>query len=405
MRNLVVVHVLTTPLSLRLLKGQAAFLAKSGCTIHVVTSPGELLQKYGEQEPATVHAVPMNRGLSPLADVIAVIRLYRLIRRVAPDIVQAGTPKAGLLGTVAAWVARVPTRVYHVRGLPHLTQSPLAARLLRVTERVTCACATHVLAVSSSIATILVDEHLCAGPKMHVLMSGSSNGVDADGMFNPSKLATDARESSRRRLGVPSDARMIGFVGRLVRDKGVVELERAWGNLRNDFPDAHLLIVGPKERRNRVPPDVYKNLASDPRVRLVGLEWNTPPLYAAMDIFCLPSHREGFPNVVLEASSMGLPIVATEIPGCVDAIDHGRTGILVPPGDSASLERALAVYLKDKTLRQAHGAAARERASTLFRQEAVWNATHTFYRAAVQNSGGVEALGSKAPAISGDPSC
>ena len=153
----------------------------------------------------------------------------------------------------------------------------------------------------------------------------------------------------------------------------------AWRTLSSEFPDAYLLVVGPFEARDALPPDVVERLRGDARVRLVGPRDDTPQLFSAMDVVALPTYREGFPNVPLEAAAMARPVVATTVPGCTDAVADGVTGSLVPPRDAAALATALRAYLVDPELRAQHGRAGRERVLREFRQEAVWGAIEREY--------------------------
>jgi glycosyltransferase involved in cell wall biosynthesis len=280
---------------------------------------------------------------------------------------------------IAATLAGVPVRIYHMRGLPLMTASGLRRRLLWATEAVSCRLAHQVFCVSHSVRQVAVEEGVCLPGKIRVLLGGSGNGVDASGRFNPSRVGPLARAETRTRLGIPADATVIGFVGRLVRDKGIVELAEAWQDVRGGYPDAHLLLVGPWEPQDPVPPDIRARLESDPRVHFAGEDWNTPSLYAAMDLAVLPTYREGFPNVPLEAAAMELPVVATRIPGCVDAVQDGVTGTLVPPRDAATLAAVIRAYVADPFLRRQHGDAARERVQREFRQEALWEAIYGEY--------------------------
>jgi glycosyltransferase involved in cell wall biosynthesis len=285
------VHVVTVPMSFRLLRGQAEFMSQRGLDVHAISSPGPLADAYSASEPVTVHTIPMRRRMSAVADLVALARLWTAIRSIRPDIVQAGTPKGGLLGILAAWFAGVPVRVYQVRGLPMLTARGAKRAVLWSTERLACAAATHVLCVSHSMKSALLESGLCEASKPTVLLDGSSNGVDANGRFNPERNDSSVRGSVRARFGIPDAALVIGFVGRLVREKGIIELWHAWVHLRTEFPDAHLLLVGPFENDGAVPGTIRQALLADERVHVAGLEWETAPLYAAMDVFCLPSHR------------------------------------------------------------------------------------------------------------------
>lgn len=212
-----------------------------------------------------------------------------------------------------------------------------------------------------------------------MLLGGSSNGVDSGDRYHPDRLPAGTRETTRARYGIPDDALVVGFIGRVVRDKGIVELAEAWRSVRERFPEARLLIVGPLEPQDPLPAGVEDALRADAQVVLAGEDFDTPPLYAAMDVFALPTYREGFPNVLLEAAAMRLPVVATRVPGCTDAVEDGTTGLLVPDHDGPALAEALTRYLADPELRATHGAAARARVERSFRRDMIWSALEAEY--------------------------
>lgn len=372
-------HITTVPDTLGFLTGQVGYLKAQGFDVSAISSPGDLLSQFGESEQVAVHAVEMPRRIAPLRDVAALFAMWKVLRRTRPHIVHAHTPKGGLLGMVGAWLARVPVRIYHVHGLPFITATGWKRRLLVWTEFVSCTFAHRVLCVSSSVRQVAVNTRLCRPEKITVLARGSVNGVDARQQFNGDRLRNLDRESTRRGLHIPPQATVLGYVGRIVRDKGIVELARAWDELRHEFPLLHLLLVGPQEAEDPISIEVECTLRSDPRVHLVGRQNDTPPLYAVMDLLALPTHREGFGTVLLEAAAMKLPVVATRIPGCVDAVQDGITGTLVPPQNSAALAESVRRYLHDAHLRASHGAAARERALRDFSPETLWRAVHQEY--------------------------
>lgn len=373
------VHVTTVPDSILFLQGQVRLLRERGVRVSLVSSPGPSLGEFAARLGVPAHAVEMPRRITPLADLRALLALRRHLRAERPRVVHAHTPKGGLLGMLGAWLAGVPVRVYHMRGLPLMGAQGMRRRLLWLTERVSCALAHRVICVSHSLRDVALREGLCAPERITVVAGGSGQGVDARGRFDPRRLPPGSREEVRERFGIPGDAVVAGFVGRLVRDKGVVELFEAWRGLRERFPALHLLLVGPFEPQDPVPDEVRRGLEEDPRVHLAGMDWNTPPLYAAMDLLVLPTYREGFPNVPLEAASMGLPVVATRIPGCVDAVADGRTGTLVPARDAAALAQAIERYVADGALRREHGAAGRARVEAEFRQEVIWEGIFAEY--------------------------
>jgi glycosyltransferase involved in cell wall biosynthesis len=380
------VHVINAPFSLHFIAGQVGFMAERRFATSVITSPGEHLEAFGQREGVAVYGIDMPRRITPLRDLVALARMYRLFRRIRPVIVHAHTPKGGLLGMIAAWLARVPVRIYHIRGLPFVTATGMLRAILWVTERTACTLAHRVLCVSHSVREVAIDSGVCNAGKVHVLLAGSGNGVDAVGRFNPDRW-TRAREDVRRRHAIPQDALVIGFIGRLVRDKGLGELVAAWKTLREELPQLRLLIVGGFETRDPVPSHVRDTLCSDPRIHMAGWDSNTPPYYKATDVFVLPSYREGFSNVLLEAASMALPVVTTRIPGCIDAVREGTTGTLVEVGDVSDLTSALRLYLRDAELRQRSGRAGREHVLRHFRREAIWEALYDEYDGLLREHG------------------
>ena len=346
-----------------------------GFEVHAVSSPGKLLDDFGEYEGVSVHPVPMSKSITPLRDLVAVARLWHLLRRIDPHIVHSHTPKGGLLGMIAGWLARTPVRVYHVHGLRLMTMSGCGRIVCRWAEKMACRLAHQVLCVSPSVREIMVSAAICPAHKIEVLEQGSINGVDAAERFNPAWVTDQARAEYR----IPQDAVVIGFVGRIVPDKGMTELAEAWAVLSERFPALHLLLVGPFEAENPLAQPVEKLLLDDPRIHLTGWKPNTPPLYAAMDVLVLPSYREGFPLSPLEAAAMAVPVVATRIPGCVDAVQENATGMLVPPRDGPALAEALRTYITDAQLREEHGRAGREWVLHDFRQRPIWEALYDQY--------------------------
>lgn len=375
------VHVVTVPESFVFLRGQVRHMHARGFRVTGVSSAGPYQAAFAREEPVELLTVEMPRRITPLHDLGAVSRLARAIRRIRPHIVHAHTPKGGLLGMLAARVAGVPVRVYHMRGLPFMTATGGRRRLLVATERVACALADRVICVSHTVREAAVAHGLCAPGKIVTLAGGSGNGVDATGRYAPRADDAARRASVRRAWGVPADAPVILFVGRLVIDKGVQELAAAWARVREAHPDAHLVLAGPEEAQNAVPSSVLDALRGDARVHLLGHLAEPRDAYVAADVVALPTYREGFPNVLLEAAAMRLPVVSTRVPGCVDAVVDEVTGLLVPARDARALADALTRYLDDPALGAAHGAAARARVLRDFDQRRIWEALHGEYLA------------------------
>ena len=372
------VHIITDPMSFCLVQGQGTLMSRAGFDVHMISSPGAFAEEQCRTEGVPFHPVPMARRIAPWADLVSLARLCGTLLRLRPRVVLAGTPKAGFLGMLAAWILRAPVRIYYLHGLPVLTARGIRRTILRMTERIACASATQVICVGHSMRRELVGAGLCAARKTTVLANGSANGVDTR-WFARARLAENTRGEIRARLGIPQNALVVGFVGRMVREKGICELHRAWRDLRDRCATAYLLLVGPREAADPVPEGTWRELAEDPRVRVTGLDWNTPPLYAAMDLLCLPSHREGCPNVPLEAAAMELPVVAFRVPGMVDAVEDGVTGRLIEPMRVDALTDALYAYLLDPEIRRGHGLAGRDRVVARFSRAIVWTALTSFY--------------------------
>jgi glycosyltransferase involved in cell wall biosynthesis len=301
------------------------------------------------------------------------------LRARRPAIAHCHTPKAGLLGGLAARLAGVPVIFYTVRGLPHLTARGLLRALLIGTERLACRFAHRVIAVSPSVRDELLRLRACAPEKLSVPGPGSAQGVDAEGRFNPQRAA--GLPSVRAELGLPAGALVLGFVGRLVRDKGFTELWQAWTVLRERHPDLHLLIAGAdREPRAGVRQEELDACRADPRVRLVGVVEDIERHYAAMDVFAFPSHREGFSNAVLEAAAMALPVVR-------DGVRDGETGRLAPLSDGGRFTALLEELILDPAARARLGANARAWMLRDFRPEDRLRQVEASYREALTQAG------------------
>ena len=388
-----VIHVTTVPETLSFLRGQAGHFQSRGWEVAVVSSPGPALDAFARRESVPARGVEMARSITPFADLVSIARLWKIFRELRPDVVHGHTPKGGLLAMIAAFLAGVPRRIYTVHGLPLETATGAHRFLLGWTERVSCGLAHVVHAVSDSLAARVLSERLCDSTKLRVLGRGTINGVDAARVFNPSPATIRAGDELRSFLRIPPRAPVVGFVGRLVRDKGVGDLVSAWNSLKGEFPRLHLLVAGVFEPRDPVPADVRMTLESDPRIHLAGQVENMPAVYSASDVIALPTRREGFPQVPLEAAAMERPVAATRVTGCVDAVEDGRTGTLAPAGDSEALAAALRAYLLDPGLSRRHGQAGRQRVLRDFRPERLWEELEREYRpaaAALASSAGQE---------------
>lgn len=375
-----VLHVCTIPATLTFLRGHLEYLSRHGYVVAVASSPGPELDALRRETGITTFAVPMTRAITPARDMGALLRLVKLCRRFRPDIVHAHTPKAGLLGMLAGFVTQVPHRVYHLRGLRFTGTAGAKRDLLRYLERFTISLSHVTIAVSESLREEAVAEQVVSRRKLRVLANGSGQGVDGEGRFAPTAGRVRGR-ALRGELGIPEDAVVLGYVGRLSRDKGISELEVAWRLLRAEEPGVWLLVVGDADPAD--PVDISA-VSGGERVRCLSFTKEMASVYEALDVLVLPTYREGFPNVLLEAAAMEVSVVATRVTGCVDAVVDGVTGTLVPAKDASALADGIRRLCRDPELRARQGVAARKRVLRDFRPEAIAAATTEVYESLLE---------------------
>jgi glycosyltransferase involved in cell wall biosynthesis len=328
-------------------------LRNAGFRVVLLSSPGPLLELTAAREHVERIEVSMQRSIAPLADLVSFYRLWRLIGKYRPDLVEFSTPKAGLLGTLAAWLRGVPRRVYMLRGLKLEATSGLKRRILLFTERLAARCAHAVLCNSESLRTEALALRIAPLRKLRLLGEGSSNGVDVD-RFSPGPSQV------REQLGIPRGVPVIGFSGRLTCDKGLPELCRAFDLILCAEPSARLLLVGWFDvAEDALDPDLRERILRHPQIYCTGFVPDTAPYYRAMDLFVLPTWREGFPNAVLEAAATGLPVVTTESTGARDSVLPEITGLLIPPGYPEAIYEAVMKLIRDSQRRGRMGQAAR----------------------------------------------
>jgi glycosyltransferase involved in cell wall biosynthesis len=330
-------------------------------TVVLNTKRLDLLSELGLD--GRVVPVGIERDISLAKDLAALGELVRLFRRERFDVVHSVTPKAGLLAMTGGLLARVPTRVHTFTGQMWATRSGASRALFKNLDRVLAACATYVLVDSPSQRDFLLRERVVGPAKSAVLGKGSVSGVDAE-RFRPN---ADARRRIREQLGIPKRDVVLLFLGRLNRDKGLLDLAQAFARVAADHANVHLVVVGQDE--HELTPAIRRACAVyASRLHLVDFTLEPEAFVAAADILCLPSYREGFGNCVIEAAAAGLPAVASRIYGVVDAVEEGVTGLLHPPRDIDALTDVLVRMVGDASLRERLAKAALERARREFSQ-------------------------------------
>lgn len=322
--------------------------------------------------------IPIAREISPLADLLALFALWRLLRREKIQIIHSNTPKAGLLGMIAGMLAGVSVRIHWFTGQVWATRKGFERWLLKASDRLLATCATHLLADSLSQAEFLVSEGVVQPSQVTVLGEGSVCGVDTD-RFQPSP---DIRSRIRANYGIADTDCIALYLGRLKLDKGIPELASAFLIAAQQCPDLHLLLVGPDEGGMReVVGQIIRDVSD--RVHFVGFTTEPEAFMAAADYFVLPSHREGFGSSVIEAAACGIPTIGSQIYGLTDAIIDGRTGLLIPVGNVSAIADAMIKLTTDKDFRLYLGKQALKRINSDFNQTILINALLSYYTKAL----------------------
>ncbi len=365
---------ITSPQTCLVLTGRLRALREAGFRVTLISGPGEKLNQTAQKEGVDAIAIPMEREVSLLRDLVSLFRLYRVLRRLKPDLTEFSTPKAGLLGNIAARLTGVPRRVYMLRGLKLGTATGLKRRVLLAAERLAARLAQLVLCNSASLREEALALRIVPEDKLILLGMGSSNGVNTE-RFAPGP------DDLRASLGLSADAFVVGFVGRLTRDKGVPELLEAFDAILAAEPRARLLLVGWFDTaEDALAPPLRRKIQEHPQIHCTGFVEDTAPYYLAMDMMVLPSWREGFPNVVLEASASGIPVITTLCTGSRDAVVPEVTGLLIPPGYPMAIQESVLKLLRDPERRLRMGAAARAWVLQHYGNDQVLGRTAEFYK-------------------------
>ena len=370
-----IIRASTIPLSLDIFcKGLLQELSEE-YEVVALSSPGELLDKVERREGVRAIRIPMERHISRRKDIVALWRLIKVFRKEKPYIVHSITPKAGLLCMIAAWVARVPIRIHTFTGLIFPYVKGLMQKVLMLTDAITCACATHVIAEGKGVKLDLIGSHITRKP-VRVLGHGNIRGVEMNYYSRRAQVMNIAQNIIR------PDMVTFTFVGRIGKDKGIDELCEAFRLLSKEYKNVRLFIVGPME--NDVDPISERSqiiIDQNPRIEAVGMKEDTELLayYAASDCFVLPSYREGFPNTVLEAGAMSLPSIVTDINGSREIIFEGKNGTIIPPKDMKALYEAMKRMVEEPEWREKMAGNARKMVGDRFEQSFVRKCLFDFY--------------------------
>ena len=372
-------RVTTLPESLNiLLRGQHKFMSTNGFEVIGISSAGNALYEVSQEEEIRVIEINMSRKITPIKDFLSVYNLYKLIKKEKPIIVHSHTPKAGAVAMMAAKIANVPIRLHTVAGLPLMEAKGIKRKLLNFVEKVTYACATKVYPNSKGLYDFIVEEELISSIKMKIIANGSSNGIDTS-YFDSERISEKQREEFLTRLIIQKKDFVFIFVGRLVGDKGINELIDAFARIKDS--NVKLLLVGGLESDlDPLKSETIHEIDKNKNIISVGFQKDVRPYFAISHCLVFPSYREGFPNVVLQAGSMGLPSIVSNINGCNEIIQEGINGSIIPSKDRESLYTVMHKIISDEAWRKQLAGNARDIIVSHYEQKLVWDALLIEYK-------------------------
>lgn len=358
--------------SSRLLDGQASYFKELGYEVYLISQNHFKEPIFCQKEGIKHLPVSIVADIHPLKDIISLFQILVHFWRVKPDIVNVGTPKMGLLGMLAAVLLGVEKRIYTCRGLRFETEKGLKRSILVAMERLTVKLAHQVIYVSPSLYKVAISQGVAQPSKAIVIGEGSSNGVDTSA-FKSEAIDAEKRKALISKYQLENKT-VIGFVGRVTEHKGAYELVEAFERLANDYPELRLIFMG----HIKCDAEFEKRFRNHPGIIHIPFQDDVPLYMSLFDIFVLPSWREGFPNVPIQAAAMGIPVVVSNATGCIDAVKEGFNGTIYQVKKGAELYKALKKYVADPQLRIEHGNNGKEWAKR-FTKEKIWNGIEKIY--------------------------
>ncbi len=366
-----------------LLKGQLRYMVDKGNEVHIACTYDDKVNFLEERECVKYHKLNLTRTINPFKDILALYNLINLIRKIKPDIVHSHSPKAGIVGMLAAFICKVPLKVHTVAGLPLVETRGVKKNVLLMVEKLTYFCADYVLP-NSIKQKEFINEHILINDKIQVIGKGSSNGIDLK-YFNPDNFNSKDNRLFREQYGIaPSDI-VLCFVGRLTNYKGINELINAFCNLQEEFFNIKLFLVGPIEDINPLAVNTKDEIKNNTSIFSVGHQDDIRPFLAVSDIFVFPSYREGFPQSLMQAAAMNLPCIASDINGCNEIIQDGVNGILIPPKNTDAIVRVVKNMIYNEEFRLSLAKKARKNMLENFEQTDFWDKILAFYESKLKN--------------------
>ncbi len=378
--------ITTVDLSLdKLFPGFYALLVERGYEVVGICADGPFVDNVRKQG-ARVIVVPMTRQFTPIRDLKCLWMIYRIFKREKFDIIHYSTPKAELLSAIAGRLLRCPVLAYTLRGTAYTGFSGLKRLIGKICVKIACRSAHCVIVISNSLREEAVRERLSPADHLTVLGAGSSKGVDIE-QFQLSEQTIIQAQSIRQDLGIGTSDIVIGYAGRLTKEKGIVELVAAFGNIRKTYGNIHMILVGDQDQRSPLPDEVIGRMSENANIHSIPFTDDLAGYMAATDIFVLPTYRDGFGNVLIEAAALEKPVIGTDVFGARDALQNGINGILVRARDVGSLENALVKLIENPAQRIEMGRNGKQWVRENFDRKIVWERLIEVYEQMLAKAG------------------
>ncbi len=372
--NKKIIRITTVPMALRyLLPGQMHFMQQNGYDVLMISADGPEREDVILNEGCRHIIVPMTRKITPLQDLKCLYNLIKIFKKEKPHIVHTHTPKAGLLGMLAAKICGIGVRIHTVAGMPLMVEKGFKLKLLRFIEKLTYWAANHVWPNSASLYNYITQHHFTKLEKLQIIGKGSTNGINL-ARFNEASLSTDLMLSIKQQLNFSAGAVYLLCIGRLVKDKGIVELVQVFCQLQKTLPHLKLILVGNFEAAlDPLPEDILQQIKSN--TGIIHITWTQHVEYymSLASYFVFPSHREGFPNVLLQAGAMRLPIICSRIAGNIDIVENNQTGLFFQTGNNEEMQQQISFAINDKQAMQVMAEKLILKIKDNYNQQAYWN--------------------------------
>jgi glycosyltransferase involved in cell wall biosynthesis len=379
-KKIKLVRITTVSLSLKyLLPGQMSYMREHGFDVTMMSADGPEVKEVIEKEKCAFHPLPLQRTITPLKDLACIWYLFRWLKKQKPAIIHSETPKAGLVAMISGWMAGVPVRIHTVAGLPLMVEKGFKYQLLAAVERITNAAATTVWPNSFSLQKIMLERKLCSPAKMSVLAFGSSNGTNIE-RYNPSSIEKGKLQQVKQLFNYDAGLFYNICVARLVRDKGISELAAAFSKIYESDKHQRLLLIGPyEEDLDPLPAETHEIIKNHPGIARIPITDSVEYFLYLSHLFIFPSYREGFPNVLMEAGSIGIPIICSRIEGNVDLVENKKTGLLFEKMNANDLFEKWQYAIKHPLEMKAMAETLQQMVHSRFDRTIIWQAMHHAY--------------------------